>query len=301
MQNPEMTLRVIGALANGYKQCHAEFLSDVKVVESEQDFTVPILNPDTGAPSKSVVMYGVVDKLIHVGGALWVIDHKTASRMPEREYLRINAQGDIYLLAYRCRAYECTGIIWDYVRKPQIKQTQKESEADYITRLSEDIAARPEFYFLQVMSKRWQEDLKASAIDTWQTHTMLMDCHRRNIWPRNTGACNGIYGTCEYLQVCAEDNELTRGAYEKRVRRVPESSKRVESYSSLQCFRTCPKKYWWAYIEAIQPIVEKECFGFGRAFHAALDVVYAGGSVDDHIAAEIEKLHNSGVIETPVF
>ena len=42
------------------------------------------------------------------------------------------------------------------------------------------------------------------------------------------------------------------------------------SYSSLNCFLTCPLKYKFRYIDNAEPERTGSCFPFGRAFHAAL-------------------------------
>ena len=42
------------------------------------------------------------------------------------------------------------------------------------------------------------------------------------------------------------------------------------SYSSLNCFLSCPLKYKFRYIDNAEPERTGSCFPFGRAFHAAL-------------------------------
>ena len=42
------------------------------------------------------------------------------------------------------------------------------------------------------------------------------------------------------------------------------------SYSSMQCYLTCPLKYKFRYIDKAEQERTGACFPFGRAFHAAL-------------------------------
>jgi hypothetical protein len=289
-----MRILVAWALCDGYAAYHRDFVNECAVIESETDFIVPLRNPLTNAVSTSRALKGRADKLIRYNGKLWLVDHKSTSRMPDREFLKINAQGDTYILAYQERGFAVEGIVWDYVRKPSIKKTQKETPDEYVARLRADISERPDFYFSQFLVKRWPEDIKSSQYDVWMTHQLLLGCHRTKQWPRNTNACNGLYGTCEFLPLCAEDNEITRAAYCKR-QCDEQCDHRLESYSSLSQFRGCPRLYYWRQVENIEPIDIKEALSQGREIHAGLDVVYARGDLHKHFTDRLATLVSSSV------
>ena len=285
-----MCLMVAWALCEGYAAFHKEFLATMQVVESETEFAVPMRNPLTGAQSTACALKGRADKLIRYNEKLWLIDHKSTTRMPDRDFLKINAQGDTYLLAYQERGFTVEGIVWDYVRKPSIKQTQKETPDQYFERLRADIAERPDFYFAQHLVKRWREDIEASQYDVWMTHQLLLGCHRTKTWPRNTNACHGNFGMCEFLPLCADDNEITRAIYKTREKAEEDSEKRLESYSSLTQFRTCPKLYYWKKMQLLEPLEMKEALSQGREIHAGLDVVYAGGDLNKYYSDKLAAL-----------
>jgi len=149
-----------------------------------------------------------------------------------------------------------------------------------------------------VLVKRWKEDIEASQYDVWMTHQLLLGCHRTKTWPRNTNACNGNFGTCEFLQLCADDNEITRATFKQRaqVDHETEGDKRLESYSSLTQFRTCPKLYFWKQMQMLEPCEMKDALSQGREIHAGLNVVYAGGDLNKYYSDKLAALAGESVV-----
>lgn len=281
-----LLLNTVYALASGYKKYYTEWLASITVENIELSFSVPLRNPKTGCVSTAAELAGKIDKIVKINGDVWIPDHKTTSRMPDRDFLKLSPQGDTYILALKEKGIEAKGIIWDYIRKPSIRMTQKETPETFKTRLIADIESRPDFYFTQFQVQRWDCDIAQTQADIWQAHKTLMTCHRDAIWPRYTCACNNMYGTCQFLGLCADDNELTRQAFQKRPSRefdspeIGTSEKRRESNSSLNTYRTCPRLYYWKYIENLETIERKEALFFGSTMHDALDAVYAGKDLE---------------------
>ncbi len=50
--------------------------------------------------------------------------------------------------------------------------------------------------------------------------------------------------------------------------------KKTLTYSSIQCFRTCPKKYQNRYLEGLVPKEKDDCLYFGTVIHHALETWY---------------------------
>jgi len=291
-------INTVYALAWGYREYYREWLEQIEVKSIEISFAVPLRNPTTDCISTAAELAGKIDKIIEINGAVWIPDHKTTSRMPDRDFLKLSPQGDTYILALKEKGIEAKGLIWDYIRKPGIRMTQKETPEMYKARLIQDVASRPEFYFAQFQVQRGDADIARTQADIWQCHKNLMTCHRDAIWPRYTCACNNNYGTCQFLPLCAEDNELTRQGFEIRTERefdspeIGQAEKRRESNSSLNAFRTCPRLYYWKYVENLEPTGRKEALHTGKMMHDALDCVYAGGDLQDwyerKIAGEVK-------------
>lgn len=280
-------INTVYALALGYREYYKDFLKSITVKNIELSFSVPLRNPGTDCISTAAELAGKIDKIIEINGSVWIPDHKTTSRMPNREFLMLSPQGDTYILALKEKGIEAKGIVWDYIRKPSIRMTQKENPDGYKNRLIQDIHSRPEFYFVQFQIQRWDSDIAKTQADIWQCHKNLMTCHRDNIWPRYTCACNSMFGTCQFLSLCADDNALSREAFQVRTERefdspeIGKSEKRRESNSSLNTFRTCPRLYYWKFIENLEPTERKEALHTGKLMHEVLDYVYAGRDVEE--------------------
>ena len=288
-----LILNTVFALAGGYKNYYEEWLATIKVESIELSFSVPLRNPNTGAISTACEIAGKIDKIIAINGETWIPDHKTTGRMPDRNFLKLSPQGDTYIIALKERGIEAKGLIWDYIRKPSIRMTQKETPETFKDRLIKDIADRPEFYFQQIQVQRWDSDIALTQLDVWQCHKNLMTCHRDGIWPRYTCACNNMYGTCPFLPLCADDNDLTRQGYQVRPARefdspeIGQSEKRRESNSSLNTFRTCPRLYYWKYIQNLETTERKEALYTGTLMHEALDFVYANKPLEEWFESKL--------------
>lgn len=108
------------------------------VVATEILFNLPIINPETGAPSTKWRMAGKIDKIVRLpDGRLMVLEHKTTSDdlAPESDYwsrLRIDSQISFYVDAARRAGYDVQGVLYDVLRKPAIspkKLTQGDTKA----------------------------------------------------------------------------------------------------------------------------------------------------------------------------
>jgi len=97
---------------------------DVLAVESE--FQFPLLNPETGSPSKTFLEAGKIDGILRCKstGKVKVLEHKTTSDDlgSNSNYwarLTMDTQVSKYLLAARAAGHNCNTVIYDVVRKPQ--------------------------------------------------------------------------------------------------------------------------------------------------------------------------------------
>lgn len=101
-------------------------LRPTKVIATEQAFTMPIRNPDTGASARNFVAAGKCDKIVELGdGRLAVMEHKTTGDdiSPTSDYwkrLKIDQQISLYYMAARDRGYNVETVLYDVVRKPGI-------------------------------------------------------------------------------------------------------------------------------------------------------------------------------------
>lgn len=98
-----------------------------EVLENEQVFSVPIVSPDTGAPTPRYKREGKIDKIIRLpDGRVGVLEHKTSSEdiTPGSDYwwrLKIDSQPSGYFIASRHRGIEIHTVVYDVTRKPTIR------------------------------------------------------------------------------------------------------------------------------------------------------------------------------------
>ena len=183
----------------------------------EQAFTLPIINPATGAVSRSYALSGKVDGICTQDGETWLVEYKTAASV-DRQYiarLRLDGQVTTYLYAMqRVLGCKLAGVIYRIIRKPSIRQTQKETFEAYCQRLEADYRERPEFYFTEERLYRSQADLKRYEAELWSLTQRILWERKHDIHPMNTARCTD-FGTCEYMPLCLGESGC-EAIYERR-------------------------------------------------------------------------------------
>jgi hypothetical protein len=147
----------------------------LRVLAVEREFVGPLLNPETGAPSRTWLRAGKLDAVVEAGrhGVL-VVEHKTTSEdiTPGSTYWRrltMDSQVSNYHVGARLLSYEPSGVLYDVIKKPSLKpqmatpeaqrnytkptkanpvprlyagqRAEDESPEDYYARILDDIAA----------------------------------------------------------------------------------------------------------------------------------------------------------------
>ena len=113
------------ALFAGWTESIAPMLEDHDILEVESEFTYPLLNPETEAPSRTFVEAGKIDGLLRhkTSGRLILLEHKTTgdSLEAESDYwpkLTMDSQISSYILGLHHRGFEVNAVLYDVVRKP---------------------------------------------------------------------------------------------------------------------------------------------------------------------------------------
>ena len=96
-----------------------------------------------------------------------------------------------------------------------------EDPDEYGQRLTEDIAARPGFYFARREVTRFPEDIKELEAELWMMQRLLSECKLNGWWPRRTTQCNLTY-RCPYLDICRWDGEAVPQGFEVKSCMPPE-------------------------------------------------------------------------------
>lgn len=196
----EITRVTAEALLRGYMNLYPAFERH----EPEKLFRMPFRTP-AGRSSTRKVMMGKIDDIAYVGNSddCWVVEYKTASKLDATYFdrLYVDTQITTYMLAAERMGYHPVGVIYRVLRKPALRKGQKESLEQFLTRLEADIAARPEFYFMERRLYRTTDDLADFEKQLYYETRQADENYRKGLCYKHSTACS-MYGRCEYLPLC---------------------------------------------------------------------------------------------------
>ncbi|MDH7602250.1 MAG: PD-(D/E)XK nuclease family protein [Armatimonadota bacterium] len=205
---------------------------DFDVVFLEKTFEGKIINPATGAMSRSFVLAGKVDGIVCIDGKFYLLEHKTASQM-DGDYLeRLWTDFQITLYAHYVEqvfGIKITGIIYNILVKARLKPGKGETEAEFEVRRADLLAksktgkttatrkmpesdadfqdrliakyAEPGMFHRETLyiSRDQFETLQA---DLWELTQQFLDCRRRGVFYSNTSYCFFHHRPCAYFALC---------------------------------------------------------------------------------------------------
>jgi hypothetical protein len=193
---------------------YAPPVDQYEVVSIEEAFEGPVRVPGRPRALRGYRFGGRRDMVLRdKAGHYWLLERKTTSDDITGfgdfwRRLNLDFQTSVYLLY---GTFE--GVLYDVVRKPQLRPSRVDEAmatsqgipvADaYLERISREIAANPAVYFQFREIRKTPQDLAETAADLAQWTQNLRACHRSGHFPRNTGACRGLFGPCQYIDVCS--------------------------------------------------------------------------------------------------
>lgn len=177
-----------------------------KWIQTEHQFDIPYKLP-SGAESR---MRGMIDGVFTQKGKVWLLETKTASMVNESvlmDRLSFDMQIGFYLNVVRQMIKRTpAGVVYNILRKPLLRKSVKENERAYIERCRRDIASRPDWYFIRYEirvtkreQQRWIREFNDILAD-------LEEWFQGRGHYRNSGNCDGKYGSCPYLPICSSGN-----------------------------------------------------------------------------------------------
>lgn len=202
----------------------------------EVSFEIPLVNPATGAASRTFVLGGKVDAVVvDPAGRVHVLEHKTTGSdigpgsLYWEKVRSLDTQVSQYLHGVKALGFHAEDCIYDVIRKPGIRPLKATPEEDrkytkptkadpvsrlyknqrehdetpdeYALRLREDIMASPDRYFARGDVVRLEAEERDHAFDVWQLAKIIREAETEGYAPKNPDAC-GQFGGCEYLAVC---------------------------------------------------------------------------------------------------
>ncbi len=218
------------AMMTGYAARYPR--EDFTVVELEKTFEGPIVNPATGAASRSFVLAGKVDGIVRLGDDYYILEHKTASTI-DADYLeRLWTDFQIAIYSHyveRALGFPITGVIYNVLAKARLQQGKGETEDEYQARRAELIAKSKsgtttakrkmpesdEDYQARLAEKYadlamfHRETLYLSRdrfeilrAELWELTQAFLDARRRGVFYQNTSFCFSYGRPCAYFPIC---------------------------------------------------------------------------------------------------
>lgn len=219
------------ALMAGY---NARWAADdtYEILAVERTFTVPLLNPESGASSRTWLLAGKLDVIVRnrITDQRLFIEHKTSSENiydPADPYwikLGMDPQVSQYYLGAEGVGHSVEGCLYDVLLKPRkepLKATppenrrytktgalyasqreRDETPEEYQARICEDMEADLGKYFVRKEIARTERDIVEYLGELWDEGRMMREAELAGRSPKNPDACHR-FGTCPFWNHCA--------------------------------------------------------------------------------------------------
>lgn len=169
-----------------------------------------------------------------------------------------------------------------------------ETPDEFRLRVRADIAANPEKYYQRGFVVRLAQEEKDAAADAWEVARQIRDSQLEKRWPRNPEACKAFNSYCQYWAVCTgeatiDDPLRYRDAdMHEELEASPKDGKRrlpLVTVSSMRSYRSCARRYYFAYELRRRSVADADALRFGTVFHAGLEVWWQTVDLDASLAA----------------
>lgn len=199
-------------LLRGYDARWADQRCEIDGVEDQ--FSAPLLNPQTMRRSKVWTLAGKIDARATIDGRRLIVEHKTTSEdiSPAADYwikLQMDHQLSIYTLGAEALGWPPDGCLYDVLKKPALRPLEANSRRaapetpdEFRARLRAAIDEEPERWFQRREIPRMESQLIEFLDDAWNQGASMAADHKAGRAPRNPEACH-LFGRCPYWAVCS--------------------------------------------------------------------------------------------------
>ena len=224
-------------LLRAYDERYAGTMEGYDVLAVEATFTAPLLNPETGAASRTFLLAGKVDGIVRerATGRVLLLEHKTTSEAIEDattsywRRLAMDGQVSHYYVGAESLGHRVEGCLYDVLLRPRLKPLKATPEAsrkytkdgrlyaaqrevdetpeEYAARLRADIAEAPAKYFQRREVPRTEDDLRDYLFDAWAEAHAMREAELAGRAARSPEACFR-FGACPFWVNCAEKVRL---------------------------------------------------------------------------------------------
>jgi len=205
---------------------------DFEVIALERNFEGPIVNPATGAASRSFVLAGKVDGVVRIGSEHFILEHKTAAQV-DGDYLeKLWTDFQITLYAHyieETMGIPITGILYNVLVKAKLQQGKGETEEEFRARRAELLAksktgkttakrkqpesddefqlrlaekyADPEMFHREMLYLS-RDRFVILRSELWELTQSFLEARRRGVFYQNTAFCFNYQRPCPYFPIC---------------------------------------------------------------------------------------------------
>jgi len=244
-------------LMTGYDSRYRDEPYAVLAVECE--FSVPLVNPETGAPSRTYELAGKIDVIVRDlrDGLVYLVEHKTTSldHSAGTDYwkiLHVDSQISTYYAGAKALGYDVAGCVYDVLTRPaqrplkatpvdarkftkqgRLYANQRDTDEtveQFELRLLEAIATEPDHYYHRGTVVRLQAEEREAAFDVWQMARLIREADLAGRHPRNVDSCIRYSRACVFLPVCTGTASLDDTTLYRRAERTHEElSPKIEA------------------------------------------------------------------------
>ena len=211
----ERACAVMEVLLPAYFDYWRKDFTDKRWVSLEEKFELPMAVTSMDNEVCTIPLRGKKDGTFRTPKGVWLFETKFKSQVDEEGIvatLGFETQVMIYMLQTYFSGLDPKdptkavprGCLYNIVRRATLRKRVKETIPDFARRVREDIAKRPEFYFMRMESPLAPQDLHAFQKELQELLGDMWDWWRglgRHY--KNTYACIGKLGKCQYLPVCS--------------------------------------------------------------------------------------------------
>jgi hypothetical protein len=294
------------AMLRGYDCRWGDEMADRYVVLAvEAEFRAPLINPETGAASRTWQRGGKIDAIAHdcQESRDVIVEHKTASEdigpgTPYWRKLRMDGQVSGYFLGADAIGFPAEACLYDVLGKLSIRpykatpaedrkfkkdgtlyanqRAEDETPEEFRARCIDAICLEPDSYYRRGEVVRLAAESEEALFDDWQTAQQIHESSRRGRFPRNPDACMKWGRACDYFDVCAGEASISDAFRFRQSAHVsPELTADgglpVLSASRLRAARSCQRLHKFQYLDGIRPIAEADSLRFGSLIHKGLE------------------------------
>ena len=170
-----------------------------EVLAVEVEFRAPLVNPETGAPSRTWQRGGKLDAIVReLTGhrRIGIVEHKTSSDdiTPGSSYwkqLRMDGQVSGYFVGADALGFPAEFCLYDVLGKPTLrpykvglKRKVDETPDEFRLRCMTAIAEAPDCYYRRGEVVRLEAEAAEALFDDWQTAVQMREAQRLGRFPR---------------------------------------------------------------------------------------------------------------------